>query len=125
MFDNRIASTRSSGERPSSAGMIVLFVVQLVLSAVALLLAVGNGMAVASCGPVETTACDYGLATASGWLTVIVVAVAFIGAAMWAAESRTRGHSGISGPLGGSILVLLGIVVNMLMNVVAIPGLLQ
>lgn len=105
--------------------MIALFVVQVVLSAVALLLAVGNGMATDSCGPIATTECDYGLATTAGWLPVFVVPVAFIGASVWAEESRARGNRGISGPLGGSILVLLGIVVNMVMNIVAIPGLLQ
>jgi hypothetical protein len=124
MVDNQTTNTRSSSEPPSSAGLIALFVVQVFLSAAALLLAVGNGMAADSCGPVKTTECDYGLAEASGVFTIVVIVVALFGAAGWAAESRARGHRGIWGPLGGSILVLLGIVVNMVMNVVAIPGLL-
>lgn len=125
MLDNQMTNTGSSGERSSSAGMIALFVVQVVLSAVALLLAVGNGMATDSCGPVKTTACDYGLAEASGVFTVIVIPVALFGAAVWSAELQARGHRGIWGPLGGSIIVVLAIAVNMVMNIVAIPGLLQ
>lgn len=123
MFGNNAATNWRSSERPSSAGLIALFVVQACLSAVAVVSALFGSMAVASCGPMPSTSCNMGLATAAGFLPFVVGIVSFVGALVWASRSRNAGHRGIWGPLAGSLVVVLGIGVNLLMNAVAIPGL--
>ncbi len=122
MFDDHLADSRRSIERPSAAGMIALFVLQAGLSILAILSAIVGGMAIASCDPVPTTTCNYSLATAAGYFAYIVVPLAFVVAIVWATGARVRGQRGIWAPLAGSIVVLLEIGVNVLMNGLAIPA---
>jgi hypothetical protein len=76
-----------------------------------------------SCDPEPSSSCNTGLATAAGFLPFVVVIVAFVGAIAWALRAPKAGHRGMWGPLAGSIVVLLGIGLNLLMNAAAIPGL--
>jgi hypothetical protein len=122
MFDDHMTDNRRSIERPSAVGMVALFVLQAGLSIFAILSAIVGGMAIASCDPLPTTTCNYGLATAAGYFAYIVVPLAFVAAIVWATGARDRGQRGIWAPLAGSIVVLFEIGVNVLMNGLAIPG---
>lgn len=63
------------------------------------------------------------VATLAGFLPFVVGIVAFVVAVLWTMRSRQAGHRGLWGPIVGSILVLVGIGTNLIMNALAIPGL--
>ena len=63
------------------------------------------------------------VATLAGFLPFVVGIVAFVVAVFWTMRSRQAGHRGLWGPVVGSILVLVGIGTNLIMNALAIPGL--
>jgi hypothetical protein len=106
----------------SIGGPIGVFLIQALVSVAAYALALGDAMAVASCGP-QPGACDWGLATSASVMTLIVIGVAGVGALIWTTWSRARGRGGIWGPIVGSTLVIVSIPLNAWLNVIAIHSL--
>jgi hypothetical protein len=109
-----MADPKAKGDRDTLIGAVTFFVLQILLSLVALLVGVFNGMT--SC---SSDYCNFPLGESAGWILVISLPLAFVVTVIAASSLRSRARPYLWVPIVGCGIVLLIVAVNILLVAIA------
>jgi hypothetical protein len=109
-----VVDPKAKGDRDALIGAATFFVLQVLLSLVALLVGFANGMP--SC---SSDYCNFPLGESAGWILVITLPLALVVTTSAASRLRSQGRPYLWVPIVGCGIVLLAVAVNVLLAAIA------